>query len=185
MQPVSKYVTYHHGGKRLIYEEYYGKLLKIAFRYVSTYEQAQEVTHNGFVEIFQQLIRPATDQSKRHDIDFPEWVTRIFIISIVEQMMSKPILQVPAPIPEHLWSNTDQTPTQEDIISIGLIKILKGLAARCRIIFNLYVIDGFSHDEIAGLLGITVKHSEFVLTKARRYCDKAVNLLLQSLSSRY
>jgi RNA polymerase sigma factor (sigma-70 family) len=180
MQPLSKYMTHDNAGKRLLYEEYYGKLLKIAFRYVTTYEQAQEVTHNGFLEIFQGLPRLANDKSVRFNTDLSKWINRIFITSIVEQMKSKPALQVPASVPEHLWNNIDKTAPEAQIMSIELIKILKGLTAYCRIIFNLYIIDGFSHEEIAKILGITTRHSKYFLTKARRYSERAINLLFQT-----
>jgi RNA polymerase sigma factor (sigma-70 family) len=181
MQPISKLVTYDPASNRLLYEEYYGKLLKVAFRYVGTYEQAQEVTHNGFLTLFRELSRLGNDQSAILNAGLSVWISRTFIISVVEQMKSKPTLQISGLIPEHLWKKNDQVYSGAEIMSIELIKILKGLAAHHRIIFNLYVIDGFSHEEIAKIMGITVRHSEYSLIKARRYCDRALGLLFQSV----
>jgi RNA polymerase sigma-70 factor (ECF subfamily) len=53
-----------------------------------------------------------------------------------------------------------------------LIKILKGLPVTYRLVFNLHVIDGFSHAEIAKMLGIRVKDSKYNLLEAKKYCNQ-------------
>jgi RNA polymerase sigma factor (sigma-70 family) len=160
--------------QKLLFEAYYDILIKIAFRYVGTYEQAVEVTHYGFLKIFHDLMRRGINQNEKFIDALSGLIKRIFIISTVERIKSEPELHYSKPIPEELWKQQDSVPSEADFKYIELIKILKGLPISHRLVFNLYVIDGFSHSEIAKMLDISMEDSKYKLINARSYCYRSL-----------
>jgi RNA polymerase sigma factor (sigma-70 family) len=158
----------------LLFETYYGILIKIAFRYVGSYEQAVEVTHNGFLKIFHELMRLRINQNEKFIHALSGLIKRIFIINTVERIKSEPELHYSKPIPEELWKQQDTVLSDAELEHVELIKILKGLPISYRLVFNLNVIDGFSHSQIAQMLDISIKDSKYKLINARRYCYRAL-----------
>jgi RNA polymerase sigma factor (sigma-70 family) len=159
---------------KLLFEAYYGILIKIAFRYAGTYEQAVEVTHYGFLKIFHELMRRGINQNGKFKDSLSGLVKRIFIISTVERIKSEPELHYSKPISEELWKEQDSALSDTELKHIELIKVLKGLPISYRMVFNLYVIDGFSHSEIAKMLGISMQDSKYKLINARRFCYRSL-----------
>jgi RNA polymerase sigma factor (sigma-70 family) len=160
--------------QKLLFEEYYALLMKVAFRYVSTYEQALEATHNGFLRIFRECILFRNNQERQVKELFSVWIKRVFIITLVDHIKAEPDLHMPRPIPGDLWNQDGDRRLPGVEIHIKLIRVLKGLPVPYRLVFNLYVIDGFSHREIARMLDITVKDSKHKLIKARESCSRAL-----------
>ena len=164
-----------HQGIKKLFEDYYGTLIKVAFRYAGTYEQAVEMTHHGFIRIFNEVTKLKISQNTKFKDALFAWAKRIFIITLVDKIKSELNLHIPRPIPEDLWQQSGKLENLEsEMIYVELIKILKGLPVRSRLVFNLYVIDGFSHAEIAKMLGITVKDSKYNLLEAKKYCSRSV-----------
>jgi RNA polymerase sigma factor (sigma-70 family) len=159
--------------QKSLFEAHYGTLLKVAFRYAGTYEQAVEMTYHGFIRIFNELTRLKISQDMKFKAGLSAWVKRIFIITLVGKIRSEFNLHTPHPIPGDIWQEPGGQANMEDVIVyIELIKILKGLPVRHRLVFNLHVIDGFSHAEIGKMLGITVRDSKYNLLEAKKYCNR-------------
>ena len=88
---------------------------------------------------------------------------------LVDKIRSAPNIYRPRLVPEDIWQASDkQGNLESEIMYIEVIKILKGLPVPRRLVFNLHVIDGFSHAEIAKMLRITVKDSEYKLHEAKK-----------------
>ena len=159
--------------QKILYEKYYSILMKVAFRYVSTYEQTLESTQNGFLKIFHELIRSGFDHYEISKETVLAWIKKTFIKTIVDHMKSALDLYKPRPIPRDIWKEYDGPFTDSEMKQIKLIKILKGLPTIYRLVFNMYVMDGFTHCEIAGLLGISVENSKQNLIRAREFLNKS------------
>ena len=161
--------------QKVLFEAHYDILLKVAFRYVSTYEQAVEMTYHGFIKIFNEVTRLKISQDVRFNDRLSAWVKRIFIITLVDKIKSELHLHRPRPIPGNIWHEPgNQEKLESEILYIELIKLLKGLPVTYRLVFNLHVIDGFSHAEIAKMLLITVKDSKSNLLEAKKYCNRSL-----------
>jgi RNA polymerase sigma factor (sigma-70 family) len=160
--------------KKLLFEEYYAILMKVAFRYVSTYEQALEATHNGFLRIFRECPRFRSNRKVKGKDALSVWIKRVFIITIVDHVKAEPDLYTSRHIPDDLWLSYTQLPSDIEMMYIELIKILKELPVSSRLVFNLHIIDGFSHREIARILDITVKDSKHRVVDAREYCNRSL-----------
>ena len=161
--------------QKAFFEAHYDILLKVAFRYVSTYEQAIEITYHGFVKIFNEITRLKIGPDVQVKDGLSAWIKRIFIIALVDKIQSESNLHIPRPIPGDIWQKPGgQANLESEMIYIEVIKILKGLPVTYRLAFNLHVIDGFSHAEIAKMLGITVKDSKYNLLEAKKYCNRSL-----------
>jgi RNA polymerase sigma factor (sigma-70 family) len=167
--------------QKQLFETHYGTLLKVAFRYVGTYEQAVEMTYHGFIRLFNEVTRLKIGQDVKFKDGFSAWIKRIFIIMLIDKIKTEINLHIPRPIPEDIWQESgNQVNSESEMIYIEVIKILKGLPATYRLVFNLHVIDGFSHAEIAKMLHITVKDSKYNLLEAKKYCYRSLDTYLTS-----
>jgi RNA polymerase sigma factor (sigma-70 family) len=162
------------GYQKLLFEEHYAILMRVAFRYVSTYEQALEATHNGFLRIFRECIRLRSNLKVKRKGGLSAWMKRVFIITLVDHIKTEPELHIPQPIPDDRWLPHDILPSDTERMHIELIKILKELPVSSRLVFNLHIIDGFSHREIAGMLAISVKDSKRHIRSASEYCHRSL-----------
>jgi RNA polymerase sigma factor (sigma-70 family) len=163
--------------QKLLYEEYYSILMKVAFRYVSTYEQALELTQNGFLIIFHEFSGFRADQYVITKEALFAWVKRTFIITLVDHIKSSFDLHMPQTIPWDIWKQNIRPFTDREMMNIKLIKILKGLPTLYRLVYNMHIIDGFSHGEIAAIFGISIQGSRQNLTKAREYLNKSLEVI--------
>lgn len=158
--------------QKLLYEEYYSILMKVAFRYVSTYKQALDLTQTGFIKIFREFIGPRFEQDAITKETLFAWIKKTFIVSLVDHMKPALDLYKSRPIPGNIWNEYDRPLTENEMLYVNLIKGLKELPTVKRLVFNLHVLDGFTHGEIAGMLGITVDGSKQNLIRARESLNK-------------
>lgn len=78
-------------------------------------------------------------------------------------------------LPDSVWEEADKNTAADNIVLYKeLITEIKKLPPSYRVVFNMYVIDGFSHQEIAGRLGISVGTSKSSLFKARIHLQKLI-----------
>ena len=167
---MEKTLRYH---QKKIFEDYYGDLIKLAFRYVGTYDQAVEITHHGFVRIFNEVTRLKSNRDAKFNGVLSARCKKIFINMLVGKIRSEPHLHISQPISEDIWQQSGiRTNVESQFLYVELIKILKGLPVTYRLVFNLYVIDGFSHAEIAKMLGIAVNDSKYNLLEAKNLIQK-------------
>jgi RNA polymerase sigma factor (sigma-70 family) len=153
--------------QRRLYEHFYGYAMSICLRYTTNRGEALEVLNDAFLKVFTKI-----DQ---YDPAFPfkGWLRRVLIHTAIDQFRkSKPprheelsaALQLPdAEIPMPFLS------PEEDVLPV-----LQALSPAYRVVFNLYVLEEYSHNEIAELLGITPGASRSNLTRA---CEKLRTLL--------
>src|SRR5258708_3529861 len=161
--------------KYLLFKAHYDTLLKVAFRYVSTYEQAVEMIYYGLNKIFNEVTRLKISQDVNFKDGSSAWVKRMFIITLVDKMQSELNLHIPRPIPGDIWYGPGyQANLETEILYIELIKVVKALPVTYRLVFNLHVIDGFSHAEIAKMLTITMNDSRYNLLEAKKYCNRSL-----------
>lgn len=159
--------------QKTLYERYYGTCLKIVYRYMDTYEQAVEVTNDGFVKIFRNFGRFEIRDPERMEIVMLGWMRRIMINSAIDYRRKE------KNIPETSELNQGSADFRDDsrlsdnsLLFKELIRIIRELPPVYRMIFNLHVIEGYSHPEIAGMLGIMVGTSKSNLFKAKAYLQK-------------
>ena len=169
-------IANNHRDQRILYENYFGYSLKIVFRYIYRYERAVDVANDGFVKLFKNISKFQYSQSQNVEMMLMGWMRTIMINTAIDQLRKENLLPEIGAIDEHVWQEEDkkgQSPDQALLYKEIVIHIKK-LPPSYRIVFNMYVLDGFSHQEIGNQLGISVGTSKSNLFKARAILQKYI-----------
>lgn len=144
----------------LLYSQYSGKMFAVCLRYASDYHSAEDILQEAFVKAFRNIAR------FRGEGSFEGWLRRIFVNTAIEHYRKKVQMY---PIVEYNQVQTDAVPTNalDNLMADDLMAMLQELSAGYRTIFNLYVIEGYSHKEISEMLHITEGTSKSQLARAR------------------
>lgn len=169
--------------QKMLYEQYFGYCLKIVFRYVYRYETAVDVVNDGFVKMFRNLERFAVLDKENSEMLFMGWLRTIMINCAIDHLRKNSFLPEIGSLSNAAWAIEDRSlPSDKDILYKELILQVKKLSPGYRAVFNLYVIDGFTHQEIADKLGISVGTSKSNLSKARTILQKFIKQDEQDLN---
>lgn len=148
--------------QELLYNQFYGYAMTICLRYAPTREQAMDVLNDGFLKVFTKLkqYNPA--------LPFNAWLRQILINTALDQYRQA--------VQHYYHDDIDQVTNQVSVTAPDaysqiaheeILAMIGQLSAGYRLVFNLYVIDGYSHEEIATQLSISVGTSRSNLTRAR------------------
>jgi RNA polymerase sigma factor (sigma-70 family) len=162
-----------HTYQKMVYENYRGFALKIVFRYIYRYEKAMDVMNDGFVKIFKNFDKFLLDDDGNHERKLMGWFKRIMVNTAIDALRKENLMPEIGGIPEYVW---DYTYKSEDADQLMLYKeiivLVKELPPQYRMVFNMYVIDGYNHIEIADILKIPIGTSKSTLSRARALLQK-------------
>lgn len=145
-----------------LYKMYYSYGMSITMRYADSRDQAAAMLNDAFMKVFNNL-KKFDDQRP-----FKPWLRRIIINTAINHFYSN------GRQGEHVQLSevVNEVNTREKIISginyKEIIAMIQELSPAYRTVFNLYVIEGFKHREIAEILGISVGTSKSNLSKAKQ-----------------
>jgi RNA polymerase sigma-70 factor (ECF subfamily) len=150
--------------------------MKICYRYTDNADEGEELMNEGFIKLFKNIQQ--FDEFRQEDtlLSLKGWFKRILVNTCIDQYRKKK-----SSVNGHILSNESEkiADTGEnglDILSYKeIIEAIRLLSPSYRTVFNLFVIEGLSHDEISKKLGISVGASKSNLSKAR---DNLRKLLL-------
>lgn len=134
------------------------KLFSVCLKYSRSYEEAQDNLQDGFILIFEKI-----SQFKNLG-SFEGWCKRIMTNHILQQYKKKNIFEI---VSDNYPEVEDVEIEEEDVSIVFLTKIIQELPERYKLVFNLYVMDGFSHKEIAEMLDINIGTSKSNLARAK------------------
>ena len=161
--------------QKCLYEKYYGYCLKIVFRYVYRYDKAVDVVNDGFVKIFRSFSKFEYKNNESLEMMLMGWMRTIMINTAIDQLRKNNFLPEIGDISETIWMHEDKSQASDrTLLYKELVKEIKKLPPSYRTVFNMYVIDGLTHQEIANLLGISVGTSKSNLSKARVILQKII-----------
>jgi len=167
---------FDHRYQKIFYEKYFGYALKIVFRYIYRYEKAIDVTNDGFVKIFKSF--EVFDLKSDGELEriLMGWLRRIMINTAIDELRKQNMMPEIGGLPDYIWEEPDRNGAADQIILYKeLITEIKKLPPSYRVVFNMYVIDGYSHQEIADMLDISVGTSKSNLSKARMHLQKYIH----------
>jgi len=144
-----------------IYTMYSSVLFSICLRYSDSYEDAQDIFQEGFVIIFNKINQYNFSGS------FEGWIKKIMVNLCLEKYRKKTIYN--HTIDEEVINieEDDSDDSEFDFDYNILLEIIQTLSTQYRQVFNLYIIEGYSHQEIAQLLNISIGTSKSNLSRAR------------------
>lgn len=148
--------------QKTLYERYSSKMFGLCKRYVKTSENAEEVLIEGFCKVFQKL------DSYTGMGSFEGWIRRIIINESLMFIRKNYRFQEHSDVTE-LPIDSGEVPIDDKLAAGEIMQLLDQLPLGYRTVFNLYVIEGYKHREIADELGISVNtsKSQLILAKQR------------------
>lgn len=153
-----------------LYLRYAGKMFAVCLKYVPNRDEAQDYFQEGFLLVFDKIAQYEFKGS------FDGWLHRVFVNYLLQQFRKKNYLNVvDENIPDEVEVEID-----EGIPPEFLFRIVQELPERYRLVFNLYVFEEYSHQEIADALGITVGTSKSNLSRAKLILKQKIELLTGS-----
>lgn len=148
--------------QRLLYQHYYGYSLSVCVRYCRTMEEAKEVVNDGFLKVFGKINQFKSTTS------FKAWLRRIMVNTSIDQIRKERKNYFMISIQDSEEMENGEVSILEDLSHRELIELVQNLSPAYRAVFNMYVIDGYTHKEIGEMLEISEGTSKSNLLKARR-----------------
>lgn len=158
--------------QRLLFEQYAGKMMTICLRYTRNQKDAEDTLQESFIRIFSSI------SGFREEGSFEGWLRRIVVHTALKMLQKKKIHF------STIDDNDETAPTVDphvlDRLSTEeLLQFIGRLPEGYRLVFNLYVLEGYDHNEIAGMLDISPGTSRSQLIKARRLLQQQINILFK------
>ncbi|MBN8641006.1 MAG: sigma-70 family RNA polymerase sigma factor [Flavobacteriales bacterium] len=150
-----------------LYRLYAPKLFSVSLKYSRNYTEAQDNLQDGFLLIFKNIHQ----YSFKGSLD--GWLKRVLTNHILQQYRKEPFLNI---VDENLPEEVEIEIENDTVSSEYLMKIIQELPDRYRLVFNLYVLDGYSHQEIASLLNINIGTSKSNLSRAKMILKEKIEL---------
>lgn len=155
--------------QRHLYEMFCGKMLSVCRMYIKDLHYAEDVMLSGFVKVFDNL------DSYRGEGSFEGWIRRIMIRESVSFLRkNKNVVFYEEAEPEPGDIKEDPVSSEEDVEHIQAL--IDNLPEGYRMVFIMHAIEGYKHEEIAGMLEITVGTSKSQLFKARKILQEKLQI---------
>lgn len=155
-----------------LYKHFYSYGMGVCLRYSKNREEAMEILNDGFLKAFSKIDQYDPAYS------FKPWLRRILINSSVDHY--RKYHQKRDARMEEWHPNTSQSTYNEaldDLAYDDLIKVTQKLSPAYRMVFNLYVIEGMTHQEISEEINISIGASKSNLSKARKKLKSMLGFL--------
>ena len=155
-----------------IYKMYYGKMKAVCLRYASSTDEAKDMVQDGFIKVFSSLEKFEGNGS------LEGWIRRIMVnLSIDQYRKKKHHVDLDLENSKHLVEeNTEEEDELEsdiyDFQPHHIVEAMQQLSPVYRTVFNLYVFENFSHQEISEKLGISLGTSKSNYSKAKKNMKK-------------
>ncbi|MEO5592527.1 MAG: sigma-70 family RNA polymerase sigma factor [Chitinophagaceae bacterium] len=176
----------NHKYQRIIYERYRSYALKIVFRYIYRFERAINVTNDGFVKLFRNFEQFRLGEEGDNEAILMGWLKKILVNTAIDELRKDDILIEIGGIPENVWEIKDNNQGADQLLLYkDLIVLIKSLPTPYRIVFNLYVIDGYTHSEIADILKVPVGTSKSNLSRARLLLQNSIKKMEENSYAGY
>lgn len=147
--------------QKSLFESLSPKMFAICHRYMGNREAAEDVLQEGFIVLFSKL------DSYSGEGSFEGWARKIFVNTALMTLRKNDILKQSSDIETAYGVMSGNVSAIQDISYQELLKMIAELPAGYRTVFNMFVIEGYSHKEISEALGITEATSRSQLQRAR------------------
>jgi RNA polymerase sigma-70 factor (ECF subfamily) len=169
--------------QKKIYTSFYGYAMAVCDRYTNNQDDALEILNDGFLKIFKEVHRYKPAYS---DVisSFKGWLRKIMVYTAIDHFRKNHKYAFTAELDNGVIQVSAPAETPLDRLSYEeIIRAVQKLTPGYRTVFNLFIIEGYTHEEISGKLGISTGTSKSNLAKARRQLQKILfqeNLIQQT-----
>ena len=146
--------------QKMLYEEHYPKMMGVCLRYAGNKDEALDILHEGFIKVFKNLNKYEPGTS------LYSWIRRIMVNTAIDYYR-KMVRRRTDDIETAYSISTNDADALSQLTEQEILEAIQELSPAYRAVFNLYIIEGYSHRDIAYLLDITESTSRSNLVKAR------------------
>ena len=168
-QLIKKAVHNNRDAQRVLFDMHSPKMLSVCRYYVKDVQHAEEVMLNGFFKVFKNL------SSFKGKGSFEGWIRRIMIREAISFLRQRKQIEFATDNIEINETPTNNIKTDIDVAEIQLL--IDQLPEGYRMVFVMYAIEGYKHQEIAEMLNITEGTSKSQLFKARKLLQQQIKTL--------
>lgn len=157
----------------LLYKYFAPKMYGICLRFAGNQMEADDIMQEGFIKVFTQL------KNFRNEGSFEGWIRRTFINTAINYYRKNLRSSKFQNVDEIEVALTNEENVYDALSKEELIKLIQELPNGYRTVFNLNVIEGYTHKEIGAMLNISDNTSKSQLTRARSILQKKVATLVR------
>jgi len=152
--------------QQIFYKMFYGKMLAVCMRYARNREEAKDIVHDGLIKVFSRL------KSFENKGSLEGWVRRIIVNNAIDHVRAKKqeYFFEDENAFDNLCDDSNDYLEKEKLVQMKANKVLElidQLSPAYKTVFTLYIVDNYTHQEIADKLGISVGTSKSNLAKAK------------------
>jgi RNA polymerase sigma factor (sigma-70 family) len=151
-----------------LYEIYAPKMFSLCLRYTASKEEAEDIVQEGFIKVFK-FLHQYSGQG-----NFEGWMRRIFVNTAIEYIRKRIYVERLGDS-DGLEIKVTGSSGYDSLAHADLQRVIENLSDGYRTIFNMYVVEGFSHREIARMLNITESTSKSQLSRAKIILQKSLS----------
>lgn len=151
-----------------LYKHFYGYAMGVGLRYLSDRDDVLEVVNDSFIKVFKAI------QFYNDNQPFKAWLRRIIVNTAIDLRRKNSKYQNNVDIEEAVYIGKPAN-VIENLSAKDILDLLKHLPEIQKMVFNLYEIDGYNHDEIGEMLDIPVSTSRVYLSRAKEKLRKYLN----------
>src|SRR5688500_10228316 len=165
--------------QKILYKKFFPKMIAVCLRYLKNREDASEVLNSAFLKVFEKLKQYKSEGS------LEGWIKRIVINSSLDFIRRNKTYRNKFILTDEFQSYSSSEKQDNDTINFSdaeiylsseeIFELISALPPATRIVFNLYVIDGFAHKQIAKQLNISTGTSQWHLSNARKLLKEKIN----------
>ncbi len=171
---IKECIEWDRSAQNRLYDLFASKMFAVCLRYAKNREEAEDILHEGFMKVFENI------DKFRKEGSLEGWIRKIMYNTAIHKFRQRKEVDNTISIDNNHINLTSYS-SDETLSNIGtkeLISLIQKLPPRYRMVFNLYVFEGLKHREIAEQLGVTEGTSKSNLSDARTILQREINKTL-------
>ncbi len=159
------------GSQEALYRQFFGYAMAICLRYANNKNEAIEILNDGFLKIFNHINSYDTSRP------FKSWLSKIMANTAIDHLRSRKKISFAEDISQAYDLGVTDDKALDKLSYDEILLLVQNLPPAYKTVFNLYVMEGFQHQEIAAMLGISEGTSKSNLFKAKRILKEKIEEL--------
>jgi RNA polymerase sigma factor (sigma-70 family) len=164
--------------QKQVYDLYASKMLGLCKRYIKNIDEAEDVMINGFLKVFDKI------EQFKEEGSFEGWIKRIIVNDCLNQLRKQKMVFVETETAQ-IAENQSFSYIDSQFDTEYLLQMIDELPTGYKTVFNLYAIEGYSHQEIGNMLGISESTSKSQLSRAKAQLQKTITELNEKNTLKY
>lgn len=156
----------HKAAQEALYKKYASKLMGVSMRYAKDQMEAEDILHDALVKIFDNI------KSYSNKGSFVGWMIKITVNTALNKIRSRN--KNLSYVEEYTEESLDFSSSLDNLQLMDLMNLMEKMPEGYKIVFNLFAVEGYSHQEISKQLGIEEVTSRTQFAKARKYLQRLI-----------